>query len=505
MFYKPSRERQWDSWIFKHEETYFMYYINVSEGGLRWDGISLATSRDLVHWQEYGRVLDKDADAVWLGTGMVQRVGDRFIMNYSLEKPAHYQRIYFAESVDLYHWKKIEGVRSAPDDVIYRAEPGESCDVMPRWDSLGVFDPLSGDPPPYYAFCSANARGTATAGKSGVLGLATSMDGLNWTCLPPAFDDPEVFPTCEVPEYFCLNGRHYALFCTSSYLGFRFDERADWAVGGTYYLVADEKTGPYRLPEGDPMLQGTRDHYMVCMNYVGRTFDDDGQRLYYHIWGEPTSDAWMGAVKRSAEVRPGTLELRYYEGNERLKGRVLLSEVRTEEWAEIFRAGVQPAVFWDLTDGEIAFGNNGSAMCLAHRGLEGVPETEAYTALEDGRVLETEIRFAGRCAGLWFGTKKGERACVALNGERQRAEFGYVQNGWGGNVLLRKEHYKDAEVRGGGRLRLLARRMFLEAYLDDRYLGGWRLTEDELDPNRFGVYSEDSEGSFGGLTVWEMK
>ncbi len=49
MLYRPSKEKQWDSWILKHNYLYYMFYINVSVNGTRWDGISLATSSDLLH------------------------------------------------------------------------------------------------------------------------------------------------------------------------------------------------------------------------------------------------------------------------------------------------------------------------------------------------------------------------------------------------------------------------------------------------------------------------
>lgn len=512
MFYKPAKERQWDSWIFRWKDVYYMYYINVSDGGTRWDGISLARSRDLIHWEEYGRVLQKDDDAVWLGTGMVQRIGKKFIMNYSLEKPKNCQQIYFAESEDLLHWKKVEGVVSAPDGEIYRKEPSEMCDIMPRWDSLGVFEPLDDNPPPYYAFCTANVVNAPHAGESGVLGFATSDDGLHWTCLEPAFSDPTAFTACEVPEYFRFENRHYAIFCASSYLGFRRDSRAKWASGGTYYLVADRKTGPYRLPKGDPMLQGTRDHSMVCMNYVGRTFKDGNKRLFYHIWGEPNSDAWMGAIKELVEEEPYRLALKYYSGNEKLKGKRLLSDIRPQEWKEAFRAGVQPAVFWDFTENAVTFTSNASAMCLCHSGLGGSEKTQANTDLADGRVVECNVHADGVGFGLFFETVAGNRACVFFNRRDGRVEFGHVMNGWGGNCFLKPEMSKEKAIGYDYDVRILARRQFLEAYIGDDYVAGWRLSPakdgepaDEIDPNRFGIYSEDSNGYVKDIAVWQMQ
>lgn len=502
MLYRPLKERQWDSWIFKNGDTYFMYYINVSENGTRWDGISLATSKDLLHWKEYGRVLSKDEDAIWLGTGCVYRVGNRYLMNYSQEKPIGYQKVYFAQSNDLYHWEKIENAVSEPDGVIYMKDAKDTCDPSARWDSIGVFEPFTSSAP-YYGFLTSNKKVDKEPARSGVLGLVKSMDGLHWECVTPACDDINLFPTYEVPEYVQFNGRHYALFCCSSNLAYRFDPLADYKSGGTYYLVSDDKLSNYHLPKGDPMLQGTRDHFMVCMNYVGRTFKDGDTTCYYHIWGEPCSNAWMGLIKEIYEVEPYRLGLRYLTKNEQLKGSVLLDNF--SNFKMLRKVGYQPAVLWDVKDDVITFASQGSSNYLETI-LNGSEQTELPTDLRDGRIIDVDIKIdSGFGAGVYFKTQNNRRILVLLNKKQQRVEFAFINDGWGGNMLMDKEMHKNFEIGVENKVKLFARREFIEVYINSNYVGGYRLTADNVNPNVFGVYSEDSNGSFEAIKVFEMK
>ena len=85
-------------------------------------------------------------------------------------------------------------------------------------------------------------------------------------------------------------------------------------------------------------------------------------------------------------------------------------------------------------------------------------------------------------------------------------------NGWGGNCFLKPEMSKEKSIGYDYIVRILARRQFLEAYIGDDYVAGWRLSPakdgepaDEIDPNRFGIYSEDSNGFVKDIAVWQMQ
>ena len=85
MLYRPVHEVGWDTWIVPHQGRFLMFYIRITPGKVRaapppslgegWDGVSLATSDDLLHWTEEGAVLEAADDAAWLGTGIDPRGG----------------------------------------------------------------------------------------------------------------------------------------------------------------------------------------------------------------------------------------------------------------------------------------------------------------------------------------------------------------------------------------------------------------------------------------------
>ena len=89
----------------------------LTEPGSRqrpWAGMSMATSKDGVHYEEVGPVVSKRDDVTWLGTGSVWKTGDRFVLNFS-ESREGVQAI-FADLEDLIHRTRLgDELRSDPD------------------------------------------------------------------------------------------------------------------------------------------------------------------------------------------------------------------------------------------------------------------------------------------------------------------------------------------------------------------------------------------------------
>ena len=98
----------WDTWLYYHEGKHYLFYLHNSRADVRWDGMSVAVSTDGVHFDDHGPIIHKADDAVWMGTGMVWRVGEKFMLNFSEER-ADLQEIFFAESDDLLHWQRLAG------------------------------------------------------------------------------------------------------------------------------------------------------------------------------------------------------------------------------------------------------------------------------------------------------------------------------------------------------------------------------------------------------------
>ena len=95
----------WDTWLYYHEGVHYLYYLH-GRAADEWDGISVATSEDGVHFQEFGPIVSKRDDAQWLGTGSVWRAGEKFILNFS-ESRDGVQAVFFAQSDDLLHWERL--------------------------------------------------------------------------------------------------------------------------------------------------------------------------------------------------------------------------------------------------------------------------------------------------------------------------------------------------------------------------------------------------------------
>lgn len=507
MLFTPENYKLWDCWILHREGKYYLYHLSLRKellGKSGWEGINLAISDDCVHWKEYGRVLEKSPEAEWIGTGMIQKIGDRYLMNFSEEKPKGTQRVYFAESKDLLNWKRIEGAVCRPDGVYYMDKPDDISNTIPRWDSVGIVDATEDKGAPYYGFVTSNTLQNKLPNKSGSLGLLTSEDGLHWRCLPNAFPDTDAFPAFEVPEHVELNGRHYVLFCTSSYLGFRFDSLSEDMSGGTFYVTADSLTGPYRLPDGDFMLQGTRNNEKVSMVTVGRPLKVGDQTWYYHIWGDNGPDGWVGTVKLLEEESPYRLRLKYNPVNDVLFGKELAGQSYFQGAALVKNVGKLPPMRFFAEKNALRFENLGTSAAL-----EGMPLSGSVggglSDLSDGRIVTAALTIAdGEGAGVYFGTSDGKRPGVFVNRKRGRVEFGFVKDGWGPNLVFVGDLYQKTEIPETVRLLLLVRREFFELYLNGIYVSSWRSGE-SIDPNRFGAYFEDASGKVEDLHVSQMR
>ena|GEM_PF-1128678 len=526
MIYRPAHERLWDSWLVPHNGVYYLFYIRVSEHGTRWDGISLARSEDLLHWQEYGPVLEKHPDAVWLGTGMVQRIGKRFILNFSEERPAGTQYICFAESEDLLNWTRRDTICLQPDPAYYIADPQDSCEELPRWDSLGIVDALEDQGPPYIGFVTAHGLDRPNPAQCGVLGMLTSDDGLDWRALPPA-TEAGLYPNYEVPEHLTLNGRHYVIFSTVSLHGARYDARSLDYSGGTYYVVGDDLQGPYRTPPGDPLLLGIRNHRNVVMAYVGRVIRWQDEYLFYHIWGDHGSNGRIGIPKLLREAAPWELGLYYWEGCEALKGEPLHSEETAEQphdekTAKSFHSegtaeppaslrivGKMPSVVWSgvssSAPGTIRFSGLGGVDAIAWTGARaGVQSAETVNDLRNGRIIEYSLTVeSGTGAGLWFGE---QRWCLFVNVRAQRLELGTLREGWMASQVLDIDTWREWELGYSKALaiRLFVRNECIEAFVDDKHALCYRIEEDVI-PSGNGLFAEDAVGSFENIRTWQMQ
>ncbi len=498
MLYTPIHDTLWDCWIVPKDDKFYLYYLSITDDKSLFNSISLAISTDGVHFTEYGPVLVGDNDDQGWGTGMVQKIGDAYIMNYSITKDNE-QIVHFAKSYDLINWEKLDNICRA-DGINYMRSADYCTDFRPRWDSLGVVNALDNDKPPFYGFITATTQNPTLKNRIGALGVLTSYDGLNWTCLPNAFENDITIPHFEVPEHFEINNRHYVIFCSSSFLGFNFYKNADYCVGGTFYVVSDNLLGKYRLPpHGDCMLQGTCDHISVSQVSVGRPLKLNGELLYYHIWGSNNGKGWFGTIKKITETAPYTLALEYCKINDALFGKQLdfkLSNIHCSP-------GKIKSVDFKQTGNSIFMNTYGTPNAISFEDLGGAMP-DALTDLSDGRIITSTLNIKDGSCGFYFEQTDGNKIAVNFNKDKQRVEFGNIFNGWATCVPFKGFIKQACNISDNIDVMVFARKYFIEVYINGRYVSSTR-TDSPIQPNKMGVCANSNDCAMSEIKIFKMK
>ena len=284
----------WDTWLFHHQGRYFLYYL-CGPGG-RWDSFALATSADGVHWEEHGEILHKADDAVWMGTGSTWKSprfeqDGKFYLNFSEWRGDHrtgQQTIFFAESTDLIHWKRLDKrYEFRPDPRWYNAGRGNDS----RWDCIWTIARPGGGLLGYWT-------GNPT-GRPGV-GFGETDDGITWRALPPPrFEAGAPHGECGAVER--IGEKYYMLLGSG---------------GKMLALVADKPEGPFR-----PTAKN------VCVlaghTYFARFFPSpDGLLLNHHAIAR-NGQVSFGMLKRAVVDTDGALRLKWWQGNDRLQQKPL--------------------------------------------------------------------------------------------------------------------------------------------------------------------------------------
>ena len=138
MFRSTAVTKQWDTWAFVENGTFYAYYLitEVSYG----EGFGVATSPDGTQWTDHGYVWRGPAWLAhrwWQGSSAVWRAADfektgRYLINYSEMRPNGSQTITFAESLDLIHWS-----RPAPYNTTYfPIDTRYYSNNHGRWDTI---------------------------------------------------------------------------------------------------------------------------------------------------------------------------------------------------------------------------------------------------------------------------------------------------------------------------------------------------------------------------------
>jgi len=308
MFYRPlSKETgiMWDTWLYLHDGTYYLYYL--ARVGGQWNNISMATSPDGVHWKELGPILHKADGVTWMGTGSTwsspslnvvdaerpnirphaerrdeKKAKDgKFQMNFS-EWRGPRQTIFFAESTDLVHWKRLGNEFEFKQDTRWYEENG-------RWDCIWTLARPNG------GFCG-YWTATPKPETGGRFGFGETLDGVTWKALKPP-ETPGVGEG-EVGAIEKIGDRYYMLYGTGGFM---------------VTLVAERPEGPFH-----PAKKNLR--VLAGHTYFARFFPTPSGLLVNHHSIARNGMVFMGTLKRAVVDQEGTLRLAWWDGNEKLKG-----------------------------------------------------------------------------------------------------------------------------------------------------------------------------------------
>jgi hypothetical protein len=496
MFYQPKLVREmWDTWLYSHEGIHHLFLLHKSGRDITstpaqwtpWDGISTAVSRDGVHYEEIGPILEMRSDAEWLGTGSVWKTEDGFVMNFS-EDRGGVQAIFFARSDDLVHWDRLPDVLR--------------CDPDPRWydnTSTGRWDCIWSQPKPeggFVGYLTARPWNRNRGMSCESIGMVESEDGIHWKAIPsPEIDwgDWPVLNVSEVGAIERIGNRYYLmLFVPEGGLGGRqkIKRNLDHHQGMRTF-IGDSLKGPFRPDTGAyRLLASSGAHF-------SRFYPAPEGMLVNHHSIESVGEGpliWMAPLKKAVIDSEGHLRLGYWEGNDAVKGERIGIDLRSAE-----RAYPKTEVEeWQASPTRIEADE-------PHRG--GILLLENVFDIHKGIVLEGFLEI--QCApkrwggiGFYFEFEHGTKGTGVMVETRGVTEIAAMDsNGTGGFVPYETVEFGIREDKRYP-FRLLARRTMLELYVDDLLVQCISLSG--VPTGRLGLIFESCRVVFDDLKAWEM-
>jgi hypothetical protein len=477
MVYKPTQvPGMGDQWLYFHEGVHYLYHLYEQPAG-KLHGVYLATSRDGVHFEAVGPVIEKQKDAVWLGSGSVWRAGGKYIMNFS-EARAH-QSISFAQSEDLIHWQRLgDEYRSNPDPRWYEVD---------RWDCIWALPREGGG---FWGFLSANPWRRSAQHPDGLTyrstGMLESSDGVRWTAIaPPVFDwgtIPEM-TTVEIGAVRRFKDKYYLLVQTwgpypgGSYLGA--------TAPGVYTFIGDTPRGPFRPDTGAFRFLGNTNANTRSTHFA-RFCELPHEVLVNHFLFTRSLKAWLAPLKKAVVDGQGHLRLAYWQGNDAMKGKpVPVAPLSRRTPSESQEAGL------------LTVDGSGGITVLP---LDGQFDVLNGAVLEGTLEIQTAGATPGRC-GIYI-EETAEQGTAVLVGTDGKSQLGDLK--WRGATSFEPDDSVEAGItpRREHAFRLLTRQYMLEFYLDDRLIQCYSLPERAT--GRIGFVVQGGRLVVDKLKAWAM-
>jgi len=493
MMYHPREKGMWDTWLFHHEGTFHLFYLQ-SVGGL-WSRIGHATSSDLLKWKEEEPALLTGKSDEWdgeaFGTGMVFRKEDKFYMTYCAFKKGEPQKVGLAFSDDLYHWQKHPAnpiITPGMGGKLYEADPEESHDGVISWrDAFVWFDEMDGL---FHATIAARVS-KGNYARRGCIAHATSRDLARWKVLPPLYA-PGRYYDHEVPQPLEMDGRFYLIWTSAQLYTNHYETPSRPNCGGTFYALSDQPYSGFTEPE-DNLLVGTGLGRMD--NYVGRSLlVGDEHILYYQMVGAEVVDLVSAAAPKVLRTtEEGRIWPAYCKRMDGLKKETLSEGVKAE-WV-----GLKKQVEgerWEV-EGETVLARVDGSFVLPTDVRVGNFMLEAELMIEEGFFAGLGVSEEGP---VWNGIEAG----AVLDARRSRVHIVGRSGGRTGPIL--KPLDSSAFPFEAGKfhhLRIMVRRPWTDVFFDDRLYFSLALPWPE--GGRLVLFACDGKARFRNITVSEIE
>jgi hypothetical protein len=460
LFYRPRNTNtgnMWDTWLFSHGNTFYLYYLANSAPDRLWDNISLACSKDGVRWKEIGPVIRKDGEHVtWMGTGTtwespaagLKKGHRKFQLNYS-QFIGRKQTIFFAESDDLIHWEKCDAGTEFIQDIRWYESEG-------RWDTIHTF-PNKKDGG-LYGFWTASPK----HGSKSRIGFGRSEDGVRWEALKP----PEIQfdQEGELGGFARFNNRFYLLY---GHNGNRMS-----------FLFSDRFEGPYHFPEKNRILLNAGDSKHT---YYARFFKLNNELLINHHSIAFTGVVYFGLIKKAVADSEGNIWAAWWDGNDRFKTN---HSCHSYTETDFERNPAHPDLEISKTplfsvcnrpdDMEFAPLAKKEGVLFPYGG------TEYDLDSTDGALIEVNLELPKSIhhpkTGIYIPSQRDDTLSVLFD-TKGRAEFIKSKKDLTGSIL---EFVMDRQYDFGSNplLRIAANHSLIEVYLDDIFIESFSLSSE---------------------------
>ncbi len=458
-------EWMWDTWITQDGADYHLFHLS-KDGGL-----GRAVSQDLTHWKQLPMIPNLAKPGDWdekgmLLTGSTVKYDGKYYLSYGSKHP---EPLGFLVSNDLKTWKRLA------ESVLPAKEPYKHA-----WRDLTiVWDPARNL---WNGYLCSEYDGAPCVGH------VSSPDFLQWSHHEPHFvseaytRENKGFVEFEVPEYFEMLGKHYITFSSIRSRKNHTSGREDAA--GTWFLIADKKEGPYRVPE-NPLLMGTGmgriDHY------VGRTITYKGKRLMYcQNWGDFTGCNWSTPKVVQADQNH-ELYLGYWQELDALKQNRIFSTDSLSVKSDADK-------LYKIQD------------------LDGVKAADFMLTCQMDVTKARSVTLTWRSALPLRPPQCEKTLTYGLRIEPQEGRFSLVQVyprlHFGGNTYqtFLNDRYTNPELCGGGnmKIRLMVRKDRSEVYINERWIFNVAFRDFESEGG-FSILVESGEVSVRNLEIFELE